>query len=117
MAKVAQSGTQAEKQAIALKMSAIYKNAGINPLAALLSPLLQLPIGMGVFFGIKKMCELPVEQLTQSGVGFLPDLTLMTSVADPWYLMPALSVVLMNAQIQVCLPFFLELPLLTSGVL
>ena len=42
-----------------------------------------------------------MEQLKQSGFEMLPDLTAMTHVADPWYIMPALAVVLMNAHIKV----------------
>ena len=109
MQKAAQSGSVVEKQAAALKLAAIYKDAGISPLAALASPFLQVPIGLGVFFGIKKMCELPVEQLKQSGFEMLPDLTVMTSVADPWYVMPALAVVLMNAQIKVCIRHYTQI--------
>ena len=104
MQKAAQSGSLVERQAAALKLAAIYRDAGVNPLTALASPFLQVPIGLGVFFGIKKMCELPVEQLKQSGFEMLPDLTAMTNVADPWYIMPALAVVLMNAHIKVRLP-------------
>ena len=55
------------------------------------------------------MCELPVEQLKQSGFEMLPDLTVMTSVADPWYVMPALAVVLMNAQIKVCIRHYTQI--------
>lgn len=90
-----------EKQKFAVELREVYTKAGLNPLTALASPFMQIPIGMGVFFGIKKMCEFPVEQLKDSGFELIPDLTVMTSVADPYYVIAALAVVLMNAQIKV----------------
>jgi len=76
-----------------------YKEIGMSP-ASMAVPLLQLPIAMGVFFGIKKMCELPVEHLKYSGVDFFPDLTAITSVADPYYIMPIMALVIMNQQMK-----------------
>ncbi|CAK5271514.1 unnamed protein product [Mycena citricolor] len=46
--------------------------------------LFQLPVSIGMFFGFKRMCELPVPQLTDSGMPFLTDLT----TADPTHILP-----------------------------
>ncbi|TFK36572.1 60Kd inner membrane protein-domain-containing protein [Crucibulum laeve] len=69
-----------EMQRINIKIKALNDKAGINPLAGLL-PLVQLPITLGLFFGLKKMGDLPLAQWTNSGVSFLPDLTQTTPLA------------------------------------
>jgi len=69
----------------------LYKSVGISPLGGLVGPVFQIPVALGMFIGLKKMCELPVAQLTTSGLDFLPDLT----VADPTGLLaPAFAVTL-----------------------
>ena len=83
--------------ALAEKQKKIYREAGINPLGGLLGPLIQLPAAMGMFFGVRKMCYLPVEQLKDSGFQWIPDLT----VADPTGIMPAVFGVAMFWQITV----------------
>jgi len=55
-------------------------------MGGLVAPLVQIPISIGMFFGVKKMCELPVMQLTQSGFEWLPDLT----QPGPYYILPIL---------------------------
>ena len=64
----------------------------------LLMPFAQLPITLGMFFTIKRLCALPLEQLHHSGVLFLPSLT----VPDLYYVLPIISAVLMNLQLSVC---------------
>lgn len=106
MQAAAASGDPSFRKEAALEMSKVYRDAGINPMTMLLSPLIQIPVGMGVFFGIKKMCELPLDQLRHSGLDLLPDLTIATSVADPYYIMPILAAVLMNVQMKVLNPLY-----------
>lgn len=72
------------------------KKHGINPLGGL-AGLIQLPVTLGTFFGVREMGLLPVEQLKQSGLALIPDLT----VPDPTFLMPALLCALVNVQISV----------------
>lgn len=88
---------QLEQQRVALKQKAMYQRLGINPLASMLPVFIQLPVTLGMFFGVKAMCELPVAQLKWSGVSFLPDLTMV----DPTYILPVLSVIAINWQIVV----------------
>jgi len=84
-----------QRQKTALKLKAIYDKAGANPLLGLIGPLVQLPVSLGLFFGIKRMCTVPVEQMKWSGFDMIPDLT----IADPTYILPALLVALVNVQI------------------
>jgi len=52
-------------------------------------------VSLGLFFGIKRMCAVPVEQMKWSGFDMIPDLT----IADPTYILPTLLVALVNVQI------------------
>jgi YidC/Oxa1 family membrane protein insertase len=64
---------------------------------------IQLPVAIGLFLAVRNMCELPLEQLKYSGVSFLPDLTLApgTAACDPYFIIPILSVVALNVQLNV----------------
>jgi len=66
-------------------------------LQPLLVPAIQLPLSLGMFFGMKRLCELPLEQLKWSGLSYLPDLT----VADPTYMLPLAMAALINVQLSV----------------
>ncbi|KIM41871.1 hypothetical protein M413DRAFT_445082 [Hebeloma cylindrosporum] len=86
------SKNRLEIQKATLAMRAFYEKNNINPLAALI-PMIQMPITLGVFFGVKKLCTL--EQLQISGLSFLPDLT----VADPTYILPTVMLAAIHTQI------------------
>ncbi|KAJ6556886.1 60Kd inner membrane protein-domain-containing protein [Mycena sp. CBHHK59/15] len=77
-----------------LAANSLRASAGVSMLG-MMAPLIQLPISLGMFFGIKKMCELPVAQLTQSGFALLPDLTM----PGPHYVLPLLLAASGNAQL------------------
>jgi YidC/Oxa1 family membrane protein insertase len=74
-----------------------YRNLGVSPFGGLIG-FLQLPITFGIFFAVKGMCDLPVEQLKYSGLEMFPDLT----VADPTLILPIAMTVAVNAQLLVC---------------
>lgn len=86
-----------QRQKAALKIREIYDKAGVNLMAGTLGPLVQIPVTFGLFFGVKWMCAAPIEQLKWSGLNFLPDLT----IPDPTYVLPAILIALVNAQITV----------------
>ncbi|KAI0920635.1 hypothetical protein AcW1_002321 [Taiwanofungus camphoratus] len=86
-------------QSVALKQRMIYEKAGVSMIGMIISPFVQLPVTLGMFFAVKKLCDFPLEQLKYSGVSFLPDLT----VADPTYLLPIAATVLMNVQLSLSL--------------
>jgi YidC/Oxa1 family membrane protein insertase len=101
-------------QRVALKQKKIYDDAGVELGPMMLNPFIQLPVTLGLFFAVRKMCTLPVEQLKQSGLAILPDLT----VPDPYFILPILATALINIQISVRLTVFygrLLLPSLISG--
>ena len=100
--KVSQNPLELQKATQAI--SRFYKAHDINPLAGLVS-MIQLPITFGLFFGIQKMCSLPLEQLKISGLSFIPDLT----VTDPTMILPIAMCVIINIQIKAGLPDFIFL--------
>jgi len=91
------SGDKLAVQRVALKQRRVYGESGVSMVPMLLLPFVQLPVSLGMFFGVKRLCALPLEQLHHSGVSFLPDLT----VPDPYYILPITSAVLMNLQLSV----------------
>ncbi|KAF8889103.1 60Kd inner membrane protein-domain-containing protein [Infundibulicybe gibba] len=97
MKRIRASGDKLALQKHALKMRKMYKDAGVNMGATALTPFVQIPVTLGLFFGVKKMCELPVIQLTHSGLDMLPDLT----VADPYMILPVALCAAVNMQITV----------------
>ncbi|PCH43191.1 hypothetical protein WOLCODRAFT_74732 [Wolfiporia cocos MD-104 SS10] len=86
-------------QSAMMKQRVLYEKADVNMATMAIAPLIQLPVTLGMFFGVKKMCDLPVEQLKWSGLSFLPDLT----VADPTCTLPIISAVMMNVQLSLAM--------------
>ncbi|KAL0952606.1 hypothetical protein HGRIS_006861 [Hohenbuehelia grisea] len=88
-------GDKLAMQRTALKQKKIYDDAGVSMGKMLITPFIQLPVTLGLFFGLRKMCNLPVEQLRDSGFSLIPDLT----VADPFGALPWLVMLAVNIQI------------------
>jgi YidC/Oxa1 family membrane protein insertase len=95
--KAYRTGDKLAVQRVALKQRRVYEESGVSMVPMLLMPFVQLPVTLGMFFGVKRLCALPLEQLHHSGVSFLPDLI----VPDPYYILPITSAVLMNLQLSV----------------
>lgn len=79
------------------KQHQLLKEAGVNPFDTVLMSVVQLTVQFGFFIGLRRMCELPVEQLKYGGFGFLTDLTL----SDPYYITPIICTALVNLQLTV----------------
>lgn len=102
------SGDKIALQRHALKMRQAYSEAGVSLGTSALIPFVQIPVTLGMFFGVKAMCALPVVQLAYSGLSILPDLT----VPDPYMVLPILLCAAVNAQISVSyVGYFLALRL------
>ncbi|KAH9943919.1 hypothetical protein B0H21DRAFT_884184 [Amylocystis lapponica] len=82
MTKAQASRDRLALQTVAMKQQMIYQRAGVSVGAMALVPFLQLPVTLGMFFGVKSLCDFPLEQLKNSGLDILPDLTLTLGVAD-----------------------------------
>jgi len=76
--------SQAEQKAFADQMKALFKRYEVKPIAAFGAPLMQAPLFLGMFFGMKKMPDLFTEQMSTGGIMWFTDLT----VPDPTYILP-----------------------------
>ena len=90
---------RAKQMELMLKKQKLIESAGVSLRSMTLSPIIQMVGNLGLFFAIKGMVQLPVMQLTQSGVWFLPDLTLTGD-----YVMPTIMLLVMNVQFSVSIP-------------
>lgn len=88
---------QFEMQRAALAQRALFAKIGVNPLKNFIPLFVQLPVTIGMFLGVKKMCDLPLEGLKNSGFSLLTDLT----VPDPTWVLPILGTIVMNIQMTV----------------
>lgn len=97
MEVIRRSGDRLALQRHALKMRKMYQDAGVSMGATALIPIIQIPVTLGMFFGVRKLCDLPLLQLTHSGLDILPNLT----VPDPYMVLPVLLCAAINFQINV----------------
>ena len=84
-------------QRVSLQQKKIYEEAGVSVLGSFMTPLMQVPISMGLFLGIKRLCDFPLEQLKVGGLGWITDLT----VADPTYALSAAILAMIQVQLSV----------------
>ncbi|KAG8875599.1 Mitochondrial inner membrane protein oxa1 [Tulasnella sp. 331] len=87
--KIKASQAAGDKMALmkaSMQMRQAYTDVGASPLVGLLG-LVQMPIGIAMFFGIKWMCNFPVESMKTGGLAWFTDLTM----SDPTYVMPIIS--------------------------
>ena len=69
------------------RMKALFTKYEVKPFRAILAPLMQFPLFMGMFFGLQKMPTLFPQELASGGMFWFPDLT----VPDPLYILPVVS--------------------------
>ena len=76
--------TQAEQKAFADQMRSLFAKYDVKPFQSLAAPLVQVPLFIGMFFGMKKIPELFPTELSTGGLLWFTDLT----VPDPTYILP-----------------------------
>ena len=90
---------QAKRDMLAIHRAGLaQKRLSVSLGAMALTTFIELADRLGMFFGVKKLFHLPVEQLKLSGVSWVPDLT----IADTTWALPIIATVLMNMHISVC---------------
>jgi len=94
MAKIQEKYTAARKRGdlyeaaqLGQELQAYTKKHGTNPIKNIAPLLLQFPIFMSMFFGLRGMSNCPVESLSTGGLVWFQNLTM----ADPFYLLPVLT--------------------------
>lgn len=83
------SPTRAEQMQFSANMKALFAKYKVNPFKSMIAPLVQLPIFIGMFFGLKKMPGLFPEELSTGGMYWFVDLT----APDPLYILPVVSAI------------------------
>jgi YidC/Oxa1 family membrane protein insertase len=79
--------TRQDQQNFSKNISALFKRYDVKPLRAFIAPVIQLPLFMGMFFGLQKMDRIYPEELANGGMFWFPDLT----APDPYAILPILS--------------------------
>jgi len=69
------------------QMQNLFAKYQVKPMRAFAAPLVQLPLFMGMFFGLRKMPAIYPNELSTGGMFWFPDLT----VQDPLYILPIAS--------------------------
>ncbi|KAK1144317.1 hypothetical protein N8T08_005469 [Aspergillus melleus] len=86
MTQAMREGNTTRAQELKMEMSRIQELHGVKAYKSFI-PLLQIPLGFGMYRVVKGMTSLPVPELLHESVGWIQDLT----VADPFYILPACS--------------------------
>nr|VZI38909.1 unnamed protein product [Spirometra erinaceieuropaei] len=76
-----------EMMRISQQMQELMKTEDINPLRSMRLMVVQVPIFLSVFTGLRAMASLPVASMQTGGLAWFTDLTL----CDPFYLLPLYS--------------------------
>lgn len=69
------------------QLTEFMKEKKIKPLSNMFPIMVQLPIFLSMFVGLRGMANLPLESMMHGGLFWFEDLT----VADPFYLLPLLT--------------------------
>eukprot|EP00128_Syssomonas_multiformis_P014055 Colp12_sorted_trinity150504_noHs@13279 len=83
------------------KLKELFDKHDVHPLRAFVAPLIQAPVFMSFFFGLRGMAEAPVESMKTGGLMWFSDLT----AVDPYYALPTIM----------CLSFLLSIELGADG--
>ena len=84
--KALQEKYKDDKQRLNMELANLYKSEGVNPLAGCLPLLIQMPIMIGIFYGIRHYNYAAHPEIVTSFL-WLADI----SKADPTYVLPVLS--------------------------
>ncbi|XP_022084134.1 mitochondrial inner membrane protein OXA1L-like [Acanthaster planci] len=96
MTEARQSGNQAEMMKRSMEVQKFMKKHNVNPLKSFMGILIQAPIFISFFIGLRRMANLPVESMTTGGLWWFTDLT----TSDPYYVMPVLASLSMLAVLE-----------------
>nr|WP_293736095.1 YidC/Oxa1 family membrane protein insertase [uncultured Phascolarctobacterium sp.] len=97
--KALQEKYKDDKQRLNMELANLYKSEGVNPLAGCLPLLIQMPIMIGIFYGIRDYDYAAHPELVTSFL-WLKDI----SLADPTYILPVLSALTTYIQTKQTMP-------------
>lgn len=81
------AGNSMEASRYALEISEYMKKHNLSPFKSAALPLMQAPVFISFFLGLRGMAKAPVESMQWGGIGWTTDLT----IPDPYYILPILS--------------------------
>jgi len=84
MSDARKRGDQLESAQLGQQLQEYMSKAGINPIKNVLPMLVQVPIFMSMFLGLRGMANLPVPSMESGGLLWFENMTLM----DPFYILP-----------------------------
>ncbi|KAI8759372.1 mitochondrial inner membrane protein OXA1L [Biomphalaria glabrata] len=84
-----QRGNMLEAMKYGGELADYMKRNNVKPFGQLMMPMLQLPVFLSVFVGLRAMANLPVESMKTGGCLWFPDLT----VPEPIYGLPLLTAI------------------------
>ena len=79
--------TRADQMQFSTNMKALFTKYKVNPFQTVIAPIVQIPLFIGMFFGLKKVSMYFPEELKAGGMFWFVDL----SVPDPYYILPLMS--------------------------
>ncbi|BAM79044.1 similar to mitochondrial inner membrane protein OXA1 [Cyanidioschyzon merolae strain 10D] len=90
------SGDQQRIRALQQQVFRLLRENQISPLRSLVNPLVQMPLFISFFLGLRKIAKIYPDELRNGGLGWFRDL----SLPDPFYGLPALTSATMLFMIQ-----------------
>jgi len=90
-------GDMLEMSKYSMELQEFMKKNDINPFKNILPVMIQMPIFLSMFFGLRNMANLPVPSLEQGGALWFENLTMI----DPFYALPIFTSVSLYAQFRV----------------
>lgn len=82
-----EAGDQLRVSQLMFEMTDNMKKKGVSPFKAAMMPMIQLPVFVSMFIGLRRMANLPVMSLTAGGAYWFMDLT----IPDPLYILPIIT--------------------------
>ncbi|VDN12440.1 unnamed protein product [Dibothriocephalus latus] len=105
MTKARISSNYIEMMQVSQQMQHLMKTEDINPLRSMRLMIVQVPLFLSVFAGLRGMAALPVVSMQTGGLAWFTDLTL----CDPFYILPLYSMtsIFLMFEVPFCLPSLL----------
>ena len=79
--------TRKDQMQFSKNMKDLFQRYDAKPIRAFIAPLFQLPLFMGMFFGLQKMGKIFPEEFATGGILWFSDLT----ASDPYYVLPVVT--------------------------
>ncbi|XP_001639327.3 mitochondrial inner membrane protein OXA1L isoform X2 [Nematostella vectensis] len=84
------------KAAASARLQQLYKDNDCHPIKSIIAPLVQVPLFISFFVGLRRMANLPVESFKEGGLFWFTDLT----AYDPYFVLPIVCSLTMLASIE-----------------